>query len=118
MPNCVWCDQPLPKYRRKYCSEKCNDKYFAYILHPTLWGPARIVALEEANYKCEECGATVDLEVHHIEPLEHLEERNDSPKNIQSNLKALCRDCHKKAHILLRFKKKNPNQSVMEFSYG
>ncbi len=116
---CIWCGKPLPKYKRKYCSWECNDKYYAYIIHPEFWNVAKAVALDEANHKCEECGATANLEVHHIEPLEHLEERFNSPKNNQANLRVLCRGCHKKTHVLLRSKAKSPaKQKMMEFNYG
>ncbi|MFC1754364.1 HNH endonuclease [Thermoproteota archaeon] len=42
--------------------------------------------------KCEQCGSTVDLSVHHKKPLSH------GGTNDEDNLEVLCLNCHKKYH--------------------
>ena len=64
---CLWCGGSLPKYRRKYCSFDCADEYHIHFIKPLWWVNARRIALEHAEYKCEECGSIDRLEVHHIE---------------------------------------------------
>lgn len=112
---CVWCGSPLPKRRRKYCSDDCADKYFVHNIQPLWWNNATIIALERAGHKCEECQSQEKLEVHHIEALEPFEPRWNSPKNRQENLKVLCRLCHEDAHRKLPNRKVIPKeQMVME----
>jgi 5-methylcytosine-specific restriction endonuclease McrA len=96
--TCLWCGGKLPKRRRKYCCDDCAHLYFINKIAPLWWSNAREVALERAGNKCEECGGTEKLEVHHIELLSPGESYHNSPKNKQDNLKVLCRQCHEKAH--------------------
>lgn len=98
MKGCLWCDNPLPKRRRKYCSDECGYEYFTHKIAPLWWSNAVKVALERADNKCENCGARENLEVHHIERLEVWDARHNSPKNRQENLRVLCRFCHNRAH--------------------
>lgn len=95
---CLWCQQPLPKRRRKYCSDACADEYFTHLIRPLWWVNARQMALKRSGHRCEQCGAVQHLEAHHIVPLRPGEIRSGSPANVQSNLKVLCRACHEKAH--------------------
>jgi len=48
--------------------------------------------LEKDGYECSNCGATNDLEVHHIVP------NSRGGVNELSNLRTLCVDCHSKTH--------------------
>ena len=50
----------------------------------------RIMIKNNPEAKCEECGATIDLELHHIVPVAC------GGSNEQSNLKVLCHKCHAK----------------------
>jgi len=99
MKICLWCSKPLPKYRRKYCSDDCSDAYFRHHIAPLWWSNARMIALERAGNKCEHCGDIANLEVHHIIPLLNPDgDRHNSPLNKQTNLKVLCRACHNRVH--------------------
>jgi len=46
--------------------------------------------LQEKGEKCSECGATEDIEVHHID--------GDRWNNRLENLIPLCHDCHQAVH--------------------
>lgn len=48
--------------------------------------------LEEAGYRCSQCGRAGPLELHHVVEVEHG--GDDSP----GNLVVLCRPCHFAAH--------------------
>ena len=95
---CLWCGEPVPKGRRKYCDDWHGFYYWRKYLQPLLWINARYLALDRAGRACEKCGAVGDLEVHHIVPLERFEPRHNSPKNAQENLQVLCRPCHELTH--------------------
>jgi len=96
--RCLWCNKPLPKYRRKYCSDDCSYEYFIHHIAPLWWINATKIALERADYRCEQCGSAENLEVHHIIKLEKYETRHNNIKNSQDNLKVLCKRCHTLAH--------------------
>ena len=49
-------------------------------------------ALKRAGYRCAECGATQDLQVHHIVPV------SVGGGDNQRNLQVLCDKCHRRAH--------------------
>jgi hypothetical protein len=98
MRTCLWCGGPLPKGRRKYCSDEHSWEYFVHHIKPLWWNHATLIALERANHKCEVCGSEVNLEVHHKEKLGPGEPRHNNPKNRQDNLVVLCRYCHEKQH--------------------
>jgi len=118
--SCLWCGKPLPKRRRKYCSDECAYEYSIHNIKPLWWQCARAVALERADYKCEKCERAGRLEVHHIEPLARFEDRWNSPKNRQDNLMVLCCACHEDAHRKLPKKGQKgmipKEQTVMELS--
>lgn len=96
--SCIWCNSPLPKRRRKYCSDECSGEYFVHCVKPLWWSCATQMALERAENKCEDCGTRGPLEVHHIIPLAPFEPRWNSHKNSQDNLVVLCRCCHERVH--------------------
>ena len=110
MRLCWCCGDPLPKGRRRYCSDDCGQVYFEVCIAPLWWVNARKLALKRANYRCEACGTQdTKLEVHHINKLvdsswnssegyKRGDARWNSPKNAQENLQVLCRACHEKAH--------------------
>lgn len=70
-----------PKYRRFYSCQA--------------WKRMSKARLRAAHYRCEDCGAMA-VEVHHVDPIQTesgWERRLD-----WDNLKAVCLDCHNKAH--------------------
>ena len=112
---CIWCNKSLPKRRRKYCSDECSHQYFVNVIAPLWWVHAVAMALKRADYKCEECGSMEKLEVHHIIPLEHYEDRFKSEKNNQDNLKVLCRPCHEIAHHGVKVLRTIPKEQLALF---
>lgn len=63
-----------------------SQGYVDYLASPE-WQAKRRRALMLAGHKCEVCGATKGLEVHHLS-YEYLGEEDDS------DLVALCKTCH------------------------
>lgn len=101
MKTCLYCSKPLPKGRRKYCSDECSNKYFLEFIAPLWWNNAVKMALKRAKSRCEKCGIQshlAKLEVHHKRKLEPGELRHNSPKNNQDNLLVLCKTCHEMEH--------------------
>ena len=78
------------------------NKYLSY-LKSKLWKKRRYAALERAKFKCEECGDTRWLQVHHL-TYERL--GREHPKDLQ----VLCQGCHWIADAL----RKNPNMKLPE----
>lgn len=54
--DCRWCDEPLPKGRRRWCSDECNSAY----LGEHLWGWVNSQVYRERNGTCEKCGINYD----------------------------------------------------------
>lgn len=69
-------------------------------LHTPYWDGIRCYKLQKANYKCQLCGKTGKLHVHHRtyenHGMEHVKKIADS------DLIVLCEDCHKKFHDIVR----------------
>lgn len=96
--SCLYCAAPLPKGRRKYCSDRCSLSYFQEKIKPFWWNRAKATALRRAGDRCEDCSSRDHLEVHHLVPLAPGEARWNSPKKVQSNLIVLCRRHHNQTH--------------------
>lgn len=68
-----------------------------------------LLALENAGYKCQQCGSINDLCVHHVERMLP----SDEDYNNLSNLTVVCRSCHmslhRKAGHIISFKNGNGN---------
>lgn len=60
--------------------------------YPENWEDLRQEVLERDEYQCGNCGSTDSLHVHHIVPL------SLGGSNQPSNLRTLCKSCHKKLH--------------------
>lgn len=74
---------------RKYCDQACMAKAMEKDACASL-SQSRMKAARSAKTKCEACGATHDLQVHH---------QDENPRNNDpSNLRTLCRSCHRRAH--------------------
>lgn len=56
------------------------------------WRKLRKSALKHSGNKCSNCSSSEHLEVHHIKPV------SKGGKDELSNLKVLCRRCHKISH--------------------
>lgn len=56
------------------------------------WNKARNAAIKRDNGKCNFCGCSGDIHVHHIRPLSR------GGTNEPYNLVTLCADCHRREH--------------------
>lgn len=88
---CLWalCRKPLVKRKRRYCSPKCGELFYAN----HCWNSARFEAHRRARSICERCKMRASIEINHIRPL-NGRERSVSCENHQENLEALCHECH------------------------
>lgn len=68
-----------------------RDFYLAYLNSPA-WRFRRNRALQDAGYRCSQCGGKRDLQAHHL-TYERL------GAELQSDLQVLCADCHENRHI-------------------
>ena len=102
---CCFCELPLPKGRRYWCSAACySDAYLVSIKKD--WDETRRKVLECDNYTCQDCGKDcrrIDpwarnrrdrAEVDHIVPVEEAPEKQYD----MDNLRTLCGACHRKRH--------------------
>jgi len=48
--------------------------------------------LERDGWRCQDCGITTDLQVHHIVP------RGRGGADVEQNLITLCASCHRRLH--------------------
>ena len=63
---CLECDKPLPKVRRKYCSDECSFEFLAKHDHQTM----KIKLTRDKGNICEHCDKkTSELILDHIEPI-------------------------------------------------
>ena len=66
-------------------------KYNAFMESQT-WDNMRRRKLERSRYRCEQCGATEDLQVH------HLNYDRFGGNELFTDLQVLCKPCHNRAH--------------------
>lgn len=81
------------KWNARY-NQKRDPKYTKFYASID-WKRLSKAKMQEAGYRCEDCGV-IAVEVHHVDPIQTdsgWERRLD-----WSNLKAVCLDCHNKAH--------------------
>ena len=64
----------------------CYTRYYRWRYDCSIWKEKRDKIIKERR-KCERCGSTKDLHVHHIKGL-----RSEMPEDLE----LLCRKCHKK----------------------
>lgn len=74
-----------------------TEKYRKYLLSPK-WKKKKLALFKRRGYKCERCGDTKKLHVHHLTYKNIYKER-------QKDLKILCAKCHRRAHRILKVKK-------------
>lgn len=82
-------------------SHICALNYKEFLDTP-YWDGVRCYKLQKANYKCQLCGKTGKLNVHHRtyenHGMEHVKKVADS------DLIVLCEDCHRKFHNIIQDK--------------
>lgn len=61
-------------------------------LEPKAYDKLKIYVLERDRWKCQGCGSTMNLQVH------HLESRAQLGSDVPDNLLTLCADCHRGHH--------------------
>lgn len=117
--GCAWCGEPLPKRRRSWCSDRCNDAFWTN----HWWSLARRAAKRRDKYRCSLCGhvppkrptrrthasdraykaamsvwrkarKTDRLEVNHREACNGAHGEISCSHHLD-NLETLCVDCHK-----------------------
>jgi len=83
--------------RRKQKRQKGwkQPKYYQYIKSKA-WRNRRKQALIAANFRCEICGSTEDLHVHHLNYKRVGREKKE-------DLQVLCDQCHKNEHDIPTF---------------
>ena len=79
-----------PPQNKKTLRKIRQEDYKKY-LKTDHWKETRAEALRRGNYKCNDCGATKSLQVHHLTYARRGHE-------LQSDLVVVCANCHKKRH--------------------
>jgi len=70
-----------------------------YYLSPE-WQQQRVKRLNYDGRRCQNCGSTKNLQVH------HLRYKNFNKEDVKKDLKVLCSDCHKKLHEIQKRKRR------------
>ena len=97
MTTCQNCGKKIPMGRKnrptKFCSVDCKEEYRAKHAKGKYVGWAKLRdSLKEERRKCQRCGATENLHVHHID--------HNTRNNKLDNLVVLCQSCHISYHRL------------------
>ncbi len=85
----AFCGKPLPKRRRRWCSDKCSRVYG----QNHFWGNARHEARRRDGYKCVRCESKENIEVNHIIP-RMGRGYGTGCHHHQTNLETLCKQHH------------------------
>ena len=90
---CPWpdCLKSLPKYRRRWCSDECGERFE----NNHSWVFVRHEALKRDEYKCVKCGSQEYLEVNHLTPRRGHGYKSGCWNHLEG-LETLCRVCHAK----------------------
>ncbi len=100
---CRWCETPLDPdhFFDSCCSPRCRDLFYSWVeqehatirgRRPQYWNVIRRQILARDGYRCQICGDTHDLSVHHIIPL------SKGGDSTAANLRVLCHSCHQRVH--------------------
>lgn len=85
-------DKPKKKTKNKpKSSHRLRQEEYRRYLKTDHWKITRAEALRLGHYRCKDCGATANLQVHHLTYARRGHER-------QSDLVVVCDKCHKKRH--------------------
>ena len=105
--KCFWCGGELKGKLKRYCRGHMKEYYRHFE-----WNNARNWCCERQDGLCANCGVRHDysLEVHHIVPL-NGDVRYFTAYNLPWNLIALCRECHKDIHRVMR-----PPRAIKHFN--
>jgi 5-methylcytosine-specific restriction endonuclease McrA len=71
-------------------------------LHPDSYRKLRTEVLKRDGWKCQYCGGSDRLQVH------HMRSRSLLGNDIEENLITLCADCHSDIHRLALYSEKTP----------
>jgi 5-methylcytosine-specific restriction endonuclease McrA len=104
---------PLIRYKARYCSRKCKSKGYSesrkiwVATHQDevrkahrerhvrrKWGGNHLAALERDGHKCQMCGSTSLISVHHLDN----EGDRRGQNHAMENLLTLCERCHRGMH--------------------
>lgn len=112
--NCAFCGKELTRknyngtmedravfMHRKYCDQLCMAK--AMVQERVTLAGLRARAEKHRGKKCQLCGATDHLQIHHID--------QNPANNFPQNLMTLCSSCHLKWHWT--HGKKNPKRQTV-----
>jgi 5-methylcytosine-specific restriction endonuclease McrA len=72
--------------------EKLRQKRPRFVLAPEEYDQLRTRTLERDGWRCQCCGSSINLQVH------HLRFRGRLGSDVSDNLITLCVDCHSKEH--------------------
>ena len=103
---CAYCDKPLNERHKKYCDNTCQHKFqnedkisrwLSGECNPQnyeLPTPIRQYLLEEAEYKCTQCGwsGINPVSMKTVLTIDHIDGNADN--NTKENLRVLCPNCH------------------------
>ena len=89
----------MPKPSRRKYNEFLKSVY---------WEVVKLMVKSRDSYTCQDCGAKLDLQVHHKTYDHHGDE-----KNHLEDLITLCHSCHRKAHRGDKRKKKIKSTKVV-----
>lgn len=87
--RCVECRKALPSRRTPYCSRRCQWQFHGHYF----WDSARSFVMLRDRYTCQVCGRRKrarELDVDHI-----VEIARGGPALEYSNLRTVCRPCHR-----------------------
>ena len=90
------------KWNARY-NQKRDPKYTRFYAS-TDWKRLSKAKMQDAGYRCEECGA-IAVEVHHVDPIQT--ESGWERRLEWTNLRALCLNCHNKAHGRFQLSERN-----------
>jgi 5-methylcytosine-specific restriction enzyme A len=75
--------------------ERLRQKRPRLVLESKEYDRLRNHVLERDGWRCQCCGASMNLQVHHLDPRSHL------GSDIAWNLITLCSSCHRREHNLV-----------------
>jgi hypothetical protein len=111
---CRWCNKPLPKLRRRWCSDNCGNEFGRH----HWWSWASAAAIKRDGDACVRCGVKaandaggnwprdrqgrlMRFEVHHKTPILGRHGESGCHHHLDG-LETLCGDCHHDEHHGIR----------------